>query len=95
LPLGATPDALAGGRRVLLAIRPEALRLASPGTGIAAEVEEVVFGGATTRVLVRTVAAPDLRLDLRLAGDAGSTVPAAGDRVDVTYDPADAVVVPA
>ncbi len=95
LPFGAAPEALAAGSRVLVTIRPEALRLGSPGLGIAAEVEEVLFGGATTRILARSAAAPDLRLDLRLAGDAGTAVPAVGDRINITYDPADAVVVPA
>lgn len=95
LPFGAGAEAVAAGGKALLAIRPEALRLSGAGLGIAVEVEEVVFGGAATRVLVRAMAAPDMRLDLRLAGDAGTKVPAVGERVNVTYDPADAVVVPA
>jgi len=96
--LGALPFAKgaapAPGAKALLAVRPEALRLSS-GAGIAAEVEEVVFGGALTRLLLRAVAAPAVRLDLRLAGDATASVPMVGDRVSVAYDPGDAVIVAA
>ena len=63
--------------------------------GLAAEVEEVVFSGAATRLLLRAVAAPEQKLDLRLASDAGGQVPQIGQRVSIIYDPADAVVVPA
>ena len=92
LPAGAS-DGIAPGANVLLAVRPEALRLAADG--IATDVEEVVFGGASTRLLLRAANAPDIRLDMRLASDIGAPVPAIGQRVIVTYDPADAVVVPA
>jgi ABC-type Fe3+/spermidine/putrescine transport system ATPase subunit len=86
-------DGLAQGAAVLLSVRPESLRLGQGG--IAAEVEEVVFGGASTRLLLRATAAPEQRLDLRLASEASMQVPEIGQQVSVTYDPADAVVVPA
>jgi ABC-type Fe3+/spermidine/putrescine transport system ATPase subunit len=82
----------APGKRVVVAIRPESLR---PGPGIAAEVEEVLFGGALTRVLLHAVDAPDIRLDMRVPADAQTTAPKAGDRMSLTYAPADAVVVEA
>lgn len=94
LPCG-TSNAGSTGGKVLLAIRPESLRLAGGDPTIAADVDEVVFGGASTRLLLRAAAAPEIRLDMRLAGDVGTRVPSPGDRVNVTYDPADAVVVPA
>jgi spermidine/putrescine transport system ATP-binding protein len=98
-PIGALPagasDGLSPGAKVLLAVRPEALRLGSGGVAIAADVEEVVFGGASTRLLLRAADAPAIRLDMRLASDIGAHVPEIGQRVTVTYDPADAVVVPA
>jgi ABC-type Fe3+/spermidine/putrescine transport system ATPase subunit len=92
LPAGAG-NGLSPGAKVLLAVRPEALRLGAGG--IAADVEEVVFGGAATRLLLRAADAPDIRLDVRFASDIGTQVPEVGQRVSITYDPADAVVVPA
>jgi spermidine/putrescine transport system ATP-binding protein len=87
-PVNAPP-----GRKVLLALRPESLRLGQGPTSIAADVEEVMFGGALTRLLLRTEAAPEIKLDVRLPGDARGRTPEVGERVGVTYDPADAVVV--
>ena len=94
-PLPCAGGGAAAAGRVLLAIRPESLRLADSGPAIDAIVEEVVFGGASTRLLLRAAAAPDIRLDMRIAGDAGAGTPNPGDRVRIGYDPADAVVVPA
>ncbi len=93
-PLPCAATTLAPGP-VLLAIRPESLRLSDTGPSIDAIVEEVVFGGASTRLLLRAATATDIRLDMRIAGDGGARVPEPGDRVPVSYDPADAVVVPA
>jgi spermidine/putrescine transport system ATP-binding protein len=92
LPIG---NCLAGavGRKVLLAVRPESLKLGNGAVSIAANVEEVMFGGALTRLLLRAEAAPDIRLDVRLPGEARANAPGAGDRVSITYDPKDAVVV--
>jgi ABC-type Fe3+/spermidine/putrescine transport system ATPase subunit len=91
--VGGNTGGIANGAEVLLSVRPEALRLGQDG--IAAEVEEVVFSGAATRLLLRAAAAPEQKFDLRLASDASGQVPQIGQRVSVTYDPADAVVVPA
>lgn len=90
LPLAekSTPD-----RKVLVGVRPEAMRLGQGAISIPANVEEVMFGGALTRVLLHAVAAPETKFDIRLAGDGRGQAPAAGDRVSVTFDPAHAVIV--
>jgi spermidine/putrescine transport system ATP-binding protein len=92
LPIGNSADA-APGRKVLLAVRPESLRLGQGAAAIAANVEEVMFGGALTRLLLRAEDAPDIKLDVRLPGEARTNAPEVGDRVSITYDPKDAVVV--
>jgi spermidine/putrescine transport system ATP-binding protein len=98
-PLGALPYGFAApelkpGDAALLLIRPEALGLAQDGR-ISAVVEDVVFGGAATRLLLRSAAAPDVRLDVQFIADARMAVPAPGDSVTLDYTPANAVVVPA
>ena len=93
LPYGHAAPNLRPGDAVLLSIRPEMLAV-SDGR-IEAEIEEVVFGGAATRLLLRAVAAPDVKLDVQFAADARTTVPSPGDRITLNYDPANAVVVPA
>ncbi len=71
--LGLLPAAgaanVATGRKVLLAIRPEHLRLGQGQARIPAAVEEVMFGGAMTRLLAGTEAAPGFKLDVRLTGE--------------------------
>ena len=94
LPYGFASPELMPGDAALLSIRPEALGLAPEGR-ISAVVEDVVFGGAATRLLLRSAAAPDVRLDVQLAADARMAVPGPGDSVTLDYDPANAVVVPA
>ena len=84
---------LAKGIKVLLTIRPESLRLGQAAVSIDAEVEEAMFGGALTKLLLRSSADPSIRLDVRLSGTDRANAPAVGDKVSVTYDPADAVVV--
>ncbi|MFO0992204.1 MAG: ABC transporter ATP-binding protein [Hyphomicrobiales bacterium] len=81
------------GRKILMGIRPEAMRLGQGSISIAADVEEVMFGGALTRVLLHAVAAPETKFDVRLAGDGRGQALSAGDRVQVSFDPADAVIV--
>jgi ABC-type Fe3+/spermidine/putrescine transport system ATPase subunit len=89
--LPASSHQIAIGKKVVLGIRPESLR---PGSaGIAAEVDEVLFGGALTRVLLHAINAPDIKFDMRLPGDAQATAPNVGARLLLTYDPRDAVVV--
>ena len=93
LPFGFAEAGLEPGREVLLSIRPEMLSLA--GQGLACAVDDVVFEGAATRLLLHVLEAPEVKLDMQFKADAGTAVPAAGDRVTVSYDPANAVVVPA
>jgi len=93
LPLPKLSSGATVGRKVLVTIRPEALRLGEGSVAIPADVEEVMFGGAVTRVLLRAAAAPEIKFDLRVAGDGRGQVPVAGERVQITYDPADAVIV--
>ncbi|MDP9138836.1 MAG: ABC transporter ATP-binding protein [Pseudomonadota bacterium] len=88
-----TSAAAAPGQKVLLAVRPEYLRLATDSAAISGTVEEVMFGGALTRLLVSAVAAPAIKLDVRLSGKELGKTPAVGDRVCVSYDPANAVVI--
>jgi len=83
----------AAGRKVLVGIRPESLRLGQDAISIPADVEEVMFGGALTRVLLHAAAAPETKFDVRLSGDGRGQAPTAGDRVHLTFDPADAVIV--
>jgi spermidine/putrescine transport system ATP-binding protein len=92
LPIGNSAKA-ARGQKVLLAVRPESLRLGEGPAAIAANVEEVMFGGALTRLLLRAEAAPGITLDVRLPGEARGNAPDVGDRVTITFDAKDAVVV--
>jgi ABC-type Fe3+/spermidine/putrescine transport system ATPase subunit len=93
-PLGRLPvgdaNGAAPGQKVLIAIRPESLRF---GDGIATEVEDVNFGGALNKLVLRPLAANDMRLDMRLPGDGRAAMPKIGDRLSVTYEPAGAVVI--
>jgi ABC-type Fe3+/spermidine/putrescine transport system ATPase subunit len=83
------------GTRVLLAIRPESLKLGKVAPAIKAEVEEAMFGGALTKLILHAKSNPVIKLDVRLTGDARAEAPEPGATVSVTYDPADAVVVEA
>ncbi|CAN5193955.1 ABC transporter ATP-binding protein [soil metagenome] len=99
-PLGiikASGHALAQGSAVIVALRPERLHMTrgpiSAGRpSIPASIEETVFIGATTRLILRPAAAPDLRLDLRMASEAGDNHET-GRKVILTFDPADAVAI--
>jgi len=98
-PLGAL-KARAGdfspGAKVILAIRPERLRLAAQGesSSLTARIEEVVFIGATTRLILRPPGGDDLSLDVRMPSEVNLSF-AKGDEVRLAYDPADAVLVKA
>jgi ABC-type Fe3+/spermidine/putrescine transport system ATPase subunit len=83
----------ASGAKVLLAIRPESLSLGAGKVSLAAEVVEAMFGGALTKLLLRCKNAPDIMLNMRLAGNDRASVLEVGAPVTVTYDPADAVVI--
>ncbi len=87
LPAG-TGRAIANGRKVLLAIRPESFRLGEGAAVIPAQIEDVMFGGAMTRLVLRT--GSGMPLNVRLPG---KDIFSAGDNVRIAYDPADAVVI--
>lgn len=92
LPVGRLAGASLG-ERVLIAIRPEALRLGTGSASIPATVTDSMFGGASTKLLLRPAGDPSMTLDLRIAGADRGSVPGSGESVEVTYDPADAVVI--
>jgi ABC-type Fe3+/spermidine/putrescine transport system ATPase subunit len=92
LPIGSSHNA-PPGRKVLLSIRPESLKLGQGPFSVTAEVEEVMFGGASTRLLLHAEAAPDIKLDMRLPGETRENAPKIGERVSLIYDPLDAVIV--
>ncbi len=81
------------GQDVLLCIRPESLKLGQGPVTIRAEVEEAIFGGAMTKLILHAAADRSVKLDLRLAGGQRGEAPNPGDVLSLTYDPADAVVV--
>ncbi|WP_373502666.1 ABC transporter ATP-binding protein [Aestuariivirga sp.] len=82
------------GEKVLLGIRPEALKLGNGPVSIPAVVTDSMFGGALTKLLLRPTLDQSVTLDVRLSGTDRGSAPAPGDLVSVTYDPADAVVIP-
>jgi ABC-type Fe3+/spermidine/putrescine transport system ATPase subunit len=85
--------AFSKGAKVLLSIRPESFKLGTGATSIPAEVVEAMFGGALTKLLLRSSRDPNITLDVRLSGTDRANAPRVGDSVSVTYDPADAVVI--
>ncbi len=98
-PLGAWPvangQALARGRKVLVALRPESLRLVSGPVNIEAIVEDKMFGGALTKLSLRSKADPAQMLDIRVSGQGNAGMPEIGDTLTVSFDPAEAVVIAA
>jgi len=92
LPIGSSHNAPTG-RKVFLSIRPESLKLGQGPFSVTAVIEEVMFGGAATRLLLHAEAAPDIKLDMRLPGETRENAPKIGERVSLIYDPLDAVIV--
>ena len=96
-PLGAWPvasgPALTKGDKVLVALRPESLRLASGPVNIEVIVEDKMFGGALTKLSLRSKAVPAQTLDIRVSGQANAEMPEIGDTVTISFDPAEAVVI--
>ncbi len=96
-PLGAWPvasgPALTKGDKVLVALRPESLRLASGPVNIEVIVEDKMFGGALTKLSMRSKAVPAQKLDIRVSGQANAEMPEIGDTVTISFDPAEAVVI--
>lgn len=97
-PLGTLPvhmpPGLARGAKVLVAIRPESLRLDTSAVALPMIVSDTMFGGPLTKLLLHPRGDPTLTIDLRLSGAERGSSPAPGSIVGVTYDPADAVVIP-
>lgn len=83
----------APGCRVVVAIRPETFRIGEGSPGIRTEVAEILFGGPFTKLQLRPRNAPMMKLDVRMTGADQSTIPARGEGLTVTYDPADAIVI--
>ena len=95
-PLGRLPVSckqMSVGQKALLSIRPESFKLGKSGHSVSATVEEAMFGGASTRLLLRPDKVPELKLNVRLPGDRRLDAPQIGEHVNVTYDPIDAVIV--
>ncbi len=96
-PLGTWPLvnnlALARGHKVLVALRPESLRLGSGLLNIEGIVEDTTFGGALTKLSMRSKALPAQKLDIRVSGQANAEMPEIGDTVTISFDPAEAVVI--
>jgi spermidine/putrescine transport system ATP-binding protein len=86
---GAGAAAAKHGDRVLVAIRPESLRI--DAGGLAAAVDRIVFVGAMSRIDLRTEAGPVLRWQTMTSGGPPLAV---GDRLRIGWDEAAAVVVP-
>jgi putative spermidine/putrescine transport system ATP-binding protein len=83
----ATP--LAAGQRILLAVRPERLRIGPPGSGaLDARVHDVVFRGATFAYELR---APERPAPLFVYTHERATA-ATGDTVGLRWEPGSAVV---
>jgi spermidine/putrescine transport system ATP-binding protein len=97
-PLGSLPvrmpSGIARGARVLVAIRPESLRLGKDPFALPMIVADTMFGGPLTKLLLHPEGDPALTVDLRLSGTDRGSAPAPGSTVSVTYDPADAIVIP-
>lgn len=80
---------LTAGQRILLAVRPERLRIGPPGSGaLDATVHDVVFRGATFAYELRS---PDHPAPLFVYTHERATA-AAGDTVGLRWDPGSAVV---
>jgi len=97
-PLGAlpvrVPSGLERGAKVLVAIRPESLRLGQHPFALNMVVADTIFGGPLTKLLLHPPGDPSLKFDIRLSGSDRGLAPAPGSTVSVTFDPADAIVIP-
>jgi ABC-type Fe3+/spermidine/putrescine transport system ATPase subunit len=91
---GAAGRDLPDGAAVLLAIRPEKVRLAE--SGLAATVDETVFQGNALRLKLTLAGGGPFAVDLPLGGaPAQLRLPAPGERVALAVDPANVIVYPA
>ena len=95
------PGSAPSGQSVLVAIRPESVRLMSPGNpeqdtdiGIMAAIDEVIFVGSNLHIVVRSRAAADKLLRLKVPSSKTADVYSVGQPVRVGWAASDAVVVP-
>jgi ABC-type Fe3+/spermidine/putrescine transport system ATPase subunit len=89
--LGADSSAFATGAPVIVAVRPEAIRLAPAGSGgLAVTVEDLAFAGAYARLTLRLTGGAGLLADLPLAQALGRI----GQPVVVVAEPADVRLFP-
>jgi putative spermidine/putrescine transport system ATP-binding protein/mannopine transport system ATP-binding protein len=80
---------LAAGGRISLALRPERLRVLPQGAaGLPARVEEAIYAGTATTLLLKLAEGPLLRA--RIPAGAGLHEPQPGDAVALSWLPADA-----
>jgi ABC-type Fe3+/spermidine/putrescine transport system ATPase subunit len=80
--------------RLLLALRPESLRLGEGEASLSGEVADLVFTGATSTLLVRLPGgSPPLRVQLRSRPEGEGLAP--GAPVRLGFRPADVALVPA
>jgi ABC-type Fe3+/spermidine/putrescine transport system ATPase subunit len=96
--IGRLPIANGVAGAVLLAIRPEAVRLLGAGDApcdvtLDARVEEVVFTGSTSIVLVQPLVDPATTLRVQMPSSARDAGLAAGSMVRVGWDLADVAVI--
>jgi ABC-type Fe3+/spermidine/putrescine transport system ATPase subunit len=79
------------GGRVRLAVRPERVRIGAPDVALAATVQEAIYSGTNTTLLLRT-AGPIMRV--RLPTGAGAAIPKPGETTTLTWQPEDARAFP-
>ncbi|POR46623.1 putative spermidine/putrescine transport system ATP-binding protein [Bosea psychrotolerans] len=81
-------EAVAQGAPVRIAIRPERLSLGDPATGLAACVEEAIYAGNATTLLLALPSGQSIRL--RVPAGAALASPAVGERVGLSWRVEDA-----
>jgi ABC-type Fe3+/spermidine/putrescine transport system ATPase subunit len=81
----------APGAKVLVAVRPEKLRVAPPGRGLAGHREDFVYLGSRVTQVVRVAGGHVLQVE-DAAGRPGNGASAIGEAVAVEWDEADCLV---
>jgi len=97
----AVPGSAPDGTKVLIAVRPESIRLISRESpeqdsdiGVTATVDEVVFVGSNLHIVVRSRAVADRLLRIKVPSSKNADAYAAGQPVRVGWARGDAVIVP-
>jgi ABC-type Fe3+/spermidine/putrescine transport system ATPase subunit len=95
----AVPGDARAGQKVLVAVRPESLRLVSgeatdADVALPASVDEVIFVGATLHVVVRSTAVPAKLLRIKIPSSKTAEGYTPGQAVRVAWAADDAAVVP-